>query len=506
MPYTKQNLPNWVKTKLPSHAQDIWMGAFNSALKQYKEEKRAFKVAISAVKKAGYKKNKKGTYSKMAGETTAGSLDPNNKTISRTFAGKKRRKKKMKKMSKFVKLSAAYKKDLPDSAFAVVIKQGDKNIRKLPFKDKAGKVDIPHLRNAIIMVAQGKTKLSPSTRAQAMGKLKSVAESYLKTNKETRSGEIMSKFISKFDANVVDKLDKIVDTLKGLAENKKPDEEVAIAVKNVSLLIQDLEEVKETLKSSQEAEEEEKDEETEEKEEKESEDKDHEETKETEDQETKEKEEKSKKSSKKEKDSEEDEETEDEDDKFDDKETKEKKKETKEKEETKDEEGKDDDEEKESKFKEALKLCEDYKKQLDKTKLQMSKFEKRVDELEKEKKEMKTKLSKFESESYEKILNSTVEKISKFRGLNEDQTLALRKRYLESKMSGTALEEVGRVTDDKMFSKLAEPKETTKPSEMLDPVEDEGPDFSKMSEKEKKDYQLNQIADGQARARGFVNK
>lgn len=59
MPYlNKRSLPDWVK-KMPSHAQDIWMSAFNSAFKQYNSEERAFKIAITAVKKIYKKVGKK---------------------------------------------------------------------------------------------------------------------------------------------------------------------------------------------------------------------------------------------------------------------------------------------------------------------------------------------------------------------------------------------------------------------------------------------------------------
>jgi hypothetical protein len=53
----------------------------------------------------------------------------------------------------------AYINDLPDSSFAVVEptypeKTQDKRCRHLPFKDKAGNVDLPHLRNALARMNQ----------------------------------------------------------------------------------------------------------------------------------------------------------------------------------------------------------------------------------------------------------------------------------------------------------------------------------------------------------------
>ena len=319
-----------------------------------------------------------------------------------------------------------------------------------------------------------------------------------------------NKMMSKFGELSVDKLSKVVETLRGLAENKKPADEISIPVKNVSLLIQDIEEV---IKSEEETNEETSDnsEENEDKEEK----------KETKTEETKEKKNKKDKKEDKKESKEEKKEDSEEPDKSDEekdvKETNEEEgsdsdgdKEEKDPKEDKESsaEGEDTDESKnesESKFKELLKVCDGYKKECNDKDAQISKFTTELKKLNKEKEELTQKISKFKKESYEQILNSTVDKISKFRHLDETQKLALKQRYLESKMSETALEEVGRVTDDQMFSKLAEPKETTQPSEMLDPVDvDEGPDFSKMSEKEIKAHKLDELAELQARQRGFV--
>lgn len=56
MPYSKA--PDRIKS-LPSHAQSIWMAAFNSAFKQYNgDEEKSNATAWAAVKKAGYMKDK----------------------------------------------------------------------------------------------------------------------------------------------------------------------------------------------------------------------------------------------------------------------------------------------------------------------------------------------------------------------------------------------------------------------------------------------------------------
>lgn len=67
MPYASINeLPESVQNVLPQHAQDIYKEAFNSAYEQYDKpeerqgdasrEETAYRVAWSAVKKAGYEK------------------------------------------------------------------------------------------------------------------------------------------------------------------------------------------------------------------------------------------------------------------------------------------------------------------------------------------------------------------------------------------------------------------------------------------------------------------
>ena len=55
--------------------------------------------------------------------------------------------------------TTAYINSLPDSAFAYVEScygktSDDKNLRHLPYKDKSGKIDLPHLRNALARVNQ----------------------------------------------------------------------------------------------------------------------------------------------------------------------------------------------------------------------------------------------------------------------------------------------------------------------------------------------------------------
>ena len=77
----------------------------------------------------------------------------------------------------------AYVNSLPDSCFAVIEPGGTKDsegktvprsLRHLPFKDKDGKVDLPHLRNALARLSQ--TKLSPELKEKALRKLVEAAK------------------------------------------------------------------------------------------------------------------------------------------------------------------------------------------------------------------------------------------------------------------------------------------------------------------------------------------
>lgn len=98
--------------------------------------------------------------------------------------------------------SAAFVNDLPDSSFAVIMPGGKKDssgkttprsLRKLPYKDAAGKVDKPHLRNALARLDQ--TDLPAAAKASAKRKLDAAAKTALpssaaaKPKKTTKSVE-----------------------------------------------------------------------------------------------------------------------------------------------------------------------------------------------------------------------------------------------------------------------------------------------------------------------------
>ncbi len=65
MPYRfNKSLPPSIKRSLPSAAQTIFRKTVNNALKEYGDDKKAFRTAWSAVKKSGYKKDSYDKWSK----------------------------------------------------------------------------------------------------------------------------------------------------------------------------------------------------------------------------------------------------------------------------------------------------------------------------------------------------------------------------------------------------------------------------------------------------------
>lgn len=96
----------------------------------------------------------------------------------------------------FAEWTTEYINSLPDSSFAVIegdYKSGktkDKRCRHLPFKDKDGKVDLPHLRNAFARVNQIKPFSGPETAEELREKALRVLEryrDYLKGEKDDAS-------------------------------------------------------------------------------------------------------------------------------------------------------------------------------------------------------------------------------------------------------------------------------------------------------------------------------
>jgi hypothetical protein len=84
------------------------------------------------------------------------------------------------------KWTTAYKNALPNGSFAVIEgdylsgKSDNKNCRHLPFKDASGKVDLPHLQNALARMNQVKPVSGPESAEALRGKARSKLERYRK--------------------------------------------------------------------------------------------------------------------------------------------------------------------------------------------------------------------------------------------------------------------------------------------------------------------------------------
>jgi len=95
-----------------------------------------------------------------------------------------------------------YINSLPNASFAVIEpdylngKTKDKNARHLPYKDKNGKVDKPHLRNALARMNQikpvTKSISTKELRAKAKKVLEAAAKKHLKSDKEEKK-QVMSE-------------------------------------------------------------------------------------------------------------------------------------------------------------------------------------------------------------------------------------------------------------------------------------------------------------------------
>ena len=66
----------------------------------------------------------------------------------------------------------AYIKSLPNSSFAWIDKDGG---RHLPYKDRNGKIDLPHVRNALARLNQVKG-MPPEVRVKIRNKLQKILE------------------------------------------------------------------------------------------------------------------------------------------------------------------------------------------------------------------------------------------------------------------------------------------------------------------------------------------
>jgi len=126
--------------------------------------------------------------------------------------------------------TTAYMNDLPDSAFLYIESGGEKkdgktqgNKRHFPYKNAEGKIDLPHLRNAIARIPQANVPQDVKDRCQARAR-RLLGE----LNKMIEGGVVMKTFeelikeLSKEDAKLVTDELKVKDEKIGeLEKNQK---------------------------------------------------------------------------------------------------------------------------------------------------------------------------------------------------------------------------------------------------------------------------------------------
>ena len=132
----------------------------------------------------------------------------------------------MDKTTQFKKWTTSYVNSLPDSSFLYIETGGKKDsegktvprsLRHLPYKDKNGKVDLPHVRNAIARVSQIKDKNGKPLSDSLVKKIQAKARSLLGKNKgeNKMKDDKETKLITKFeDESVIQKVQEIISKLE----------------------------------------------------------------------------------------------------------------------------------------------------------------------------------------------------------------------------------------------------------------------------------------------------
>lgn len=117
------------------------------------------------------------------------------------------------------KWTSKYINSLPNSSFAVIetgYKEGDssKSARHLPFKDASGKVDLPHLRNALARCNQIKNVLGNDTdselRARAQRTLAPYAKKYLNKKGEAGMNDVIQSVLVPVAVDIESLKEKLV--------------------------------------------------------------------------------------------------------------------------------------------------------------------------------------------------------------------------------------------------------------------------------------------------------
>lgn len=126
--------------------------------------------------------------------------------------------------------STAYINDLPDSAFLYIAEGGEKDeegktapraLRKLPYRDKDGKIDLPHLRNAISRANQVKDAEGNTIPEEQVEKIRARARKILDENTSEKGVTNKDNCVIMSPEESV--LSKAIQTVKNLFQKKTPD-------------------------------------------------------------------------------------------------------------------------------------------------------------------------------------------------------------------------------------------------------------------------------------------
>lgn len=125
--------------------------------------------------------------------------------------------------------SRKYVNDLPDSAFALILPGGTKDdegktkprsLRKLPYKDADGNIDLPHLRNALARLPQLRG-VSQELKDKALRTLRAVAKKVLPTYQSEEREDLITayavSYVSELDIAVNKLFDKVAFAVRDYA-------------------------------------------------------------------------------------------------------------------------------------------------------------------------------------------------------------------------------------------------------------------------------------------------
>jgi hypothetical protein len=113
--------------------------------------------------------------------------------------------------------TVALMNDLPDASFLYIAPGGEKDeggkttprgLRYFPVKDADGKVDLPHLRNALARIPQA--DLSQGVKDKATSKAQALAKQHLPSYQEESEGEIEGDIIPLIEVVEIEEVEPLI--------------------------------------------------------------------------------------------------------------------------------------------------------------------------------------------------------------------------------------------------------------------------------------------------------